>query len=191
MKLLGITEIAELAVVSRQTVSNWAVRDDSFPRPLADLACGPIWDGTAIKEWLRSTGKISNNKTVMARASGFAKGVKYTHQDIVEAFRGDMQTYLPQVGKAIVCGCFNLQMNPDAPYEVLVGNGPKIIYKANLMMSQGGLIPVFVKHGVNRWEYCGFMRPVSLDRDAATIAEKSKMAVRHAVWGILTFAEGL
>ena len=52
MKLAGITEVAELASISRSAVSNWIKRDPSFPRPLAVLACGPIWDKADVETWL-------------------------------------------------------------------------------------------------------------------------------------------
>ena len=51
-KLVGLSEIAELAGVSKQAVSNWSVRDPDFPAPIVELASGKIWDEIEIAKWL-------------------------------------------------------------------------------------------------------------------------------------------
>jgi chromosome partitioning protein len=53
-ELLGIAEIAELAEVSKQTVNNWRVRYDSFPKPVQSLQSGPIWLKEKIEDWVNS-----------------------------------------------------------------------------------------------------------------------------------------
>jgi chromosome partitioning protein len=52
-KLLGIAEIAELAGVSKQAVSNWRMRYDQFPRPLQNLQSGPVWEREKIEIWVK------------------------------------------------------------------------------------------------------------------------------------------
>lgn len=52
--LLGIAEIAELANVSKQAVSNWRMRYDHFPRPIQDLQSGPDWEREKIEAWVKS-----------------------------------------------------------------------------------------------------------------------------------------
>ncbi len=52
--LLGIAEIADLAGVSKQAVSNWRVRYDHFPRPTQDLQSGPVWQREPVKAWVKS-----------------------------------------------------------------------------------------------------------------------------------------
>lgn len=54
MDLVGISEIAALAGVSRQAVSNWRSRSKNFPAPIAELSSGPVWHKEEIEEWLRS-----------------------------------------------------------------------------------------------------------------------------------------
>ena len=39
--LIGISEIAKIAGVSRQAVANWRKRSSNFPSPIAELASGP------------------------------------------------------------------------------------------------------------------------------------------------------
>jgi chromosome partitioning protein len=52
-ELVGINEIAEMARVSRQAVVNWRSRASDFPRPIADLASGPVFRRFQVRAWLR------------------------------------------------------------------------------------------------------------------------------------------
>ncbi len=51
--LLGIAEIAEMAGVTKQAVSNWRVRYDNFPRPIQNLQSGPVWDREKVSDWVK------------------------------------------------------------------------------------------------------------------------------------------
>src|SRR6516225_7700255 len=53
-ELLGLSEVAELLGVTRQTVANWRGRRRDFPEPTADLKSGPIWTRARIVEWAAS-----------------------------------------------------------------------------------------------------------------------------------------
>ena len=53
-ELVGITEIAKLARVSRQAVANWRARFPDFPDPVAELRSGPVFRGSQVRKWLRS-----------------------------------------------------------------------------------------------------------------------------------------
>jgi chromosome partitioning protein len=51
---VGINEIAAMARVSKQAVANWRVRFAAdFPKPIADLASGPIFRRSHVRVWLR------------------------------------------------------------------------------------------------------------------------------------------
>lgn len=50
---VGINEIAEMANVSRQAVSNWRKRASDFPDPIVTLASGPVFRRTHVRAWLR------------------------------------------------------------------------------------------------------------------------------------------
>jgi chromosome partitioning protein len=50
--LLGLAEVARLAGVARNVVSNWRARDLRFPRPAADLASGPVFRAEQIQRYL-------------------------------------------------------------------------------------------------------------------------------------------
>ena len=52
-ELVGINEIAALAGVSRQAESNWRTRARDFPKPIAELKAGPVFQRSQIRSWLR------------------------------------------------------------------------------------------------------------------------------------------
>lgn len=56
LNLVGMSELAELLGVSKQTVSNWRVRMANFPSPTAELKSGPVWELKVITEWAKSAG---------------------------------------------------------------------------------------------------------------------------------------
>ena len=65
-ELVGIAELAELFGVSRQAASNWRVRHENFPSPIATLKSGPVWDMADIGVWANELGmevKTPNTKT--------------------------------------------------------------------------------------------------------------------------------
>lgn len=50
IELMGIAEVAELLRVTRQRADQ--LRDNStFPRPVANLRCGTIWNAEDIRAW--------------------------------------------------------------------------------------------------------------------------------------------
>ncbi len=53
-RLVGVAEIASLAGVSKQVVSNWRRRYDDFPRPIQNLESGPVWNREAIEIWVKT-----------------------------------------------------------------------------------------------------------------------------------------
>lgn len=50
MELIGPKEVAELLGVSRQRVTQLA-RQPGFPKPVAVLKAGKIWDADEIRAW--------------------------------------------------------------------------------------------------------------------------------------------
>jgi len=50
--LLGISEIAELAGVTRQAVANWRSRDPDFPSAVTELQAGPVFSRGAVRKYL-------------------------------------------------------------------------------------------------------------------------------------------
>jgi hypothetical protein len=50
--LVGIYEIAEMAGKSRQAVANWRARLSNFPKPVAELKAGPVFNRSEVRAWL-------------------------------------------------------------------------------------------------------------------------------------------
>lgn len=191
--LVGLFEIAQLASVSVQAVSNWTTRKASFPKPIAVLASGPIWDGQSIRDWLRRERGTPYNSTKDGNMAShkLTIGSEYTLTEVQMLIGGDSVSYLPQTAGRIVGARFMKGgMNPNAPYEVLVGDRPIVKRKAELLAVQGGSIPVFMKQGTNRWLYHGPMRFVSYRTDLPAIEAALPGSARdHEVVGVLTFAD--
>ena len=187
MELVGTSEIAALASTSRSAVSNWIVRDPSFPKPVADLACGQIWDKQVIELWLGKNNHLTEND--MSARENLQVGKIYTHDFICKTFGGDAKggTYLPQKGQTILCGCFNKEKNKTPPECVLVGNLPKVLAKAEKLAVQGGAIPVFLKKETNQWEYKGMYEFLSFSKNPADFISQAEEMDRHNVAGALFF----
>jgi predicted DNA-binding transcriptional regulator AlpA len=56
MELVGAREIADMLGVSPQRVHQLASAPD-FPKPLAVLSAGMIWDRADIEAWIHLTGR--------------------------------------------------------------------------------------------------------------------------------------
>lgn len=187
MELVGTSEIAALASTSRSAVSNWIARNSSFPRPVADLACGQIWDKQDIEKWLLQNGYLKEDG--MKAIDDLVIGELYTHDFICKTFGGDAKsgTYLPQSQQTILCGCFTKKMNLEAPDIVLVGGGPRIMRKAEKLAAQGGTIPIFMKQGTNQWEYMGKYEFIKLSKNPIDFESKAIEADRNDVAAALFF----
>ncbi|MDX6479645.1 MAG: hypothetical protein QOG85_155 [Gaiellaceae bacterium] len=63
LQLLGTAEVAKIlgitkqAIADRRRYSPWSLYADAgrpeFPKPIAELACGPIWDAREIHSYKR------------------------------------------------------------------------------------------------------------------------------------------
>lgn len=189
MDLMGLYEIAQAAGVTPQAVSNWVARKPDFPEPLAQLASGAVWDGHVIRTWLLQQQLVSSEPTRRREMHQFVVGQEYTFNAIAEVFGGQSFGYLPQVGSRIVCGRFTMEMNPHAPYEVLVGDPPGVLRKAEMLVEQGGVIPVFIKAATNRWRYHGPMEVVGFDTNPRLVRARAREAEREDVVGVLSFRD--
>lgn len=188
MELLGVQEIAKLAGVSPQAVSNWLNRHPDFPQPVARLASGPVWMAAPVRRWLVDMGFLINAAEEREQMSDFTIGREYSMAEIRAVLGGETMSYLPQHGSRIVCGRFTKEMNPDAPLRVLVGDPPKVQRKAELMARQGGRLPIFMKLGPGRWLYHGTMTFVEYITDPRRVEAAARKAGREgAVVGILVF----
>ncbi len=123
------------------------------------------------------------------------EGQCLTRRDISVLLGGNARAFLPRVnGGDVVAGCFDPDMNPRVPYEILVHNAPNAILNAQRFLEQssragsppyeGGVasdsssasddgvvlsshtaIPVFLRRAPNVWEYVGRYRAVRYTED--------------------------
>jgi hypothetical protein len=114
-------------------------------------------------------------------------GLSYTRDQINTMLGGGVQAFLPTKNGRVVCGCFKLDQNPDAPKEVLVGVGATRETKARTVVLQQTPIPVFLKREEGEWEYVGIYRATRyLHRGHALLADEAR-AKPEDVAGILYF----
>jgi hypothetical protein len=64
--------------------------------------------------------------------------------------------YLAEDGDHILCGCFRLDYNPDAPRILLAGQNDRGTRQARLFARQPKPVPDFIKALAALWKYCGF-----------------------------------
>jgi hypothetical protein len=75
---------------------------------------------------------------------------------------------------AVRCGCFRVDLNPDAPDIVLPGTKRDFIEKARIFCRQRDFIPVFVKGEDFGWEYCGKYRVEAVTSNTIEISIHAK-----------------
>ena len=85
-------------------------------------------------------------------------GLTYTRQQINEMLGGGVQSFLPMKNARVMCGCFQLETNPNAPDEVLVAAGPQRENSARTAVLQLTPFPVFLRAGANDWKFMGKYR---------------------------------
>ena len=114
------------------------------------------------------------------------EGQCLTRRDISVLLGGNARAFLPRVnGGDVVAGCFDPEMNPRVPYEILVHNAPNAILNAQRFLEQSregasqtdkrnlesgiwnssSAIPVFLRRAPNVWEYVGRYRAVNYTED--------------------------
>jgi predicted DNA-binding transcriptional regulator AlpA len=54
---MGLTEIADLLGVSRQRADQLSKHLD-FPKPVAMLASGRVWETASVEDWAERTGRL-------------------------------------------------------------------------------------------------------------------------------------
>lgn len=117
----------------------------------------------------------------------FTLGNTYTRDDINAQLGGEKETYLPQKNGKIVCGCFNPDLNPQAPYIIFVGIGEKIEEKAQILSKQQDCIPVFVKQESSKWEYKGNFKCIrySIEKSEIDCVGAKKISNREDITAIV------
>lgn len=125
----------------------------------------------------RSRGMVKGGKESGGNASiiwedtlVFIVGHRYTRKAISGILGGSEVEYLPTENKRVLCGCFTLDHNPEAPDIIIPGTGKVIEREAKLFCEQDHPVPIFLKRRVNEWEYVGHYKVVRFTTDPQEIA---------------------
>lgn len=120
-----------------------------------------------------------NGKAVITwdYAPTFAVGKRYSRKEISAALGGSKIEYLPTENNRVVCGCFTLDHNPEAPNVVIPGTGRIIQSEARQFCDQDYPVPIFIKRRVNEWEYVGDYKAIRYSTNPAEIAAHHKGSI--------------
>jgi hypothetical protein len=95
-----------------------------------------------VKGGRKGGGKAS---IIWDEGSAFIAGRKYSRKEISAILGGSEIEYLPTESKRVVCGCFTLEHNPEAPDIIIPGTGKVIEREAKLFCEQDFPVPIFIK----------------------------------------------
>jgi hypothetical protein len=112
----------------------------------------------------------STASIVWEDAPVFVLGRKYSREEISGVLGGSEIDFLPTEKKQVVCGCFTLDHNPEAPAVVIPGTGIVIQRTAKIFCEQEHPVPVFIKRKPKEWEYVGHFKADSFSTDPKDIA---------------------
>ena len=117
------------------------------------------------------------------------KGHRYSWSRIIEetGADGSAPSFLLHAGDRIVAACLTLDLNPDAPKIVLVGNSHDVVRYADLFCAQPLQIPVCVKG--DGWVCHGQFKLARASSDPAELREHAVKAKREDLYKILFLEE--
>ena len=123
--------------------------------------------------------KGSNGKVIITwdYAPAFTIGKTYSRKQISAALGGSEIEYLPTANNRVVCGCFTLEHNPEAPDIIIPGTGRVIEREGKLFCDQDYPVPIFIKRRVNEWEYVGDYKAVNNSTAPTDIAAHHKGSI--------------
>lgn len=113
---------------------------------------------------------------------GLVLGRRYSREQIGELLGGgDPVSYLPRVNGKVSYGCFDPKMNERAPFEIDIGDLPRVRAAADEIFEARKEIPVFLKRASAQWEYVGRYRPVHYSQDASDLFPANPSRRENAV----------
>ena len=119
----------------------------------------------------------STASIVWEDAPVFVLGRKYSREEISGVLGGSEIDYLPTEKKQVVCGCFTLDHNPEAPNVVIPGTGVVIQRTAKIFCEQEHPVPIFIKRQPREWEYVGHFKAEKFSTDRNEIAAHHKGSI--------------
>jgi hypothetical protein len=180
---LAATHFATVGVVT-DGMTTRAFRKMMNPNDFVEIDELPYYD-LEIEQQFMAHFMVTHQEELRQTSRAFQIGSVYTRREIHARLGGSLETYLPTVGGRVVCGCFTSKLNPNVPYEILVGDAPIVVKGAEILARQETPIPVFLKMDKNCWEYLGFFRSRGYTTDANEVIPRAKAAGREYVAGML------
>lgn len=117
-------------------------------------------------------------------------GQLYNRDEIYEMFGGSKQSALPFKNGVPVCGCYTIEMNPNAPEIILVGVGRDKEHYSQIAAAQKLILPIFLKRAVNEFEFVGYYRAVKYSTDRQEIEQKNSSSRNNEdIAAVLYFEE--
>lgn len=111
----------------------------------------------------------------------------HSSRDIHNEVGGELQTYLPEKTGEIVAGRFGMQMNPNAPEEIYVGDLPRVKDKAIMLSKQATPIPVFIKEQEvgQRVQVCGSLESCRVAQRSSVLDGARQRSGRNSLAYVL------
>lgn len=151
IQLLGVQEVAAIAGVKSQAVANWRSRYPDFPRPVAELSTGPVFNEPEVRRWLTKA-------KPQAQPPRLSAAVEAGHL-IAWADRRTAQAELPRLLRRLVCATVRTAQRVDFPAgdAVQKGGWDGVVESAS--------VDQFVPLGCSAWE-------LSTQKDSRRKAER-------------------
>lgn len=158
------------------------------PKEVEDLRQRAAEDLQKLLVMARERHAAEKEAETMARNAAhasFEEGKIYSRREIHDVLGGGIQDYLPHKDGEVVCGCFRLDSNPEAPQIVLVGDAPQVKRWAEVFSKQAHYVPIFIKAESNVWKCVGNFRVEKSVEDRTEIKNYEPKAGRDGVVMIL------
>jgi hypothetical protein len=152
-----------LQVGTHDETYRWAEQDFGSPHSIelpveafvSSASASPKSEGLVPRETplVSTSAAAAGHEELDLRVGGI-----YTWNGLKERSDWDLDKrgyYLRERNGHIVCACLRADLNPSAPWEILVGKEESHIRQAELLARESSPIPVFVKEAVDQWEYWG------------------------------------
>lgn len=97
----------------------------------------------------------------------------YDREQISQMFGGNRQSALPFKDGNAVAGCFDPEMNPNAPNEILVGVGRDKEKYSQRAAEQNITIPIFLKCAPMQYEFVGYYRATRYSENRQEVERKN------------------
>ena len=127
----------------------------------------------------------------------FNTRIAYTRKQIGQVVGGSLTVPFPSKDGRVVAICLSRDANPDAPQRILVadrreppGEDGRIDrreagHAANMLVTQGGAVPLFIRETSNEWHYQGEFVVASVERDPVACAHAAEAAERDETIGMI------